>query len=263
MKQDIRVVILEDDPFARNWMFLIAVRDWRTRVIGQVSHPSDLIPFFEDASKTDLIIMDTDIPGGEDWIPRIHQILRERGHFPKILCTGIRPNANILCQLGHPAFTGYVLKDEICYSLAWAVSQAMNGYWVITDGIQSLAAEIHFELPRPCKVLNGRNAISFLPDRQADVAKLVISSVLRKEMADEISVSEDWIYQVVSKVYDRFGVKELLNDEQALRDYVGDDEMIISYFQRVYQDSKAGKKPRDMETLAFHIITMPEMVELK
>jgi DNA-binding NarL/FixJ family response regulator len=156
-----------------------------------------------------------------------------------------------------------VLKEEICYSLAWAVSQAMSGFWVITESIQALAAQYNFNIPRPCKVLNGRNAISFLPERQADVAKLVISSVLRKEMADEISVSEDWIYQVVSKVYDQFGIKDFLKDEQALREYVGDDEIIVSYFQRVYQDSRSGKHPKDLETMAFHIITMPEMVELK
>ena len=35
MVNDIRVVIVEDDPFARNWMALLAARDLRTRVIGE------------------------------------------------------------------------------------------------------------------------------------------------------------------------------------------------------------------------------------
>ncbi len=31
-KTEFQIVILEDDPFARNWMALLAARDWRTRV---------------------------------------------------------------------------------------------------------------------------------------------------------------------------------------------------------------------------------------
>lgn len=31
MVEDVRVLILEDDPFARNWMSMLAARDLRTR----------------------------------------------------------------------------------------------------------------------------------------------------------------------------------------------------------------------------------------
>ena len=71
MSKEINVIIVEDDPFARNWMVLVGVRDWRTRIVGEVNGPSQLIPILKDkAIRTDFIIMDTDIPGGEDWIPR-------------------------------------------------------------------------------------------------------------------------------------------------------------------------------------------------
>jgi DNA-binding NarL/FixJ family response regulator len=263
MRQDIRVVILEDDPFARNWMVMIAVRDWRTRVVGEANNPTELLACLKTCGPVDLIIMDTDIPGGEDWLPYIREQIAKQKPFPKILCTGIRPNQNVLSQLDHPAFMGYILKGEICYSLAWAVSQVMNGFWVITDSIQALATENNIPLRKPCKVLNGKNVLSFLPQRQAEVAKLVISSVLRKEMADEFVVSEDWIYQVVSTVYSAIGIKDFINDKQALLEYFGDDDMILANFEKVRQDMNNGKKPRDIETLAFHIITMPEMAELK
>ena len=72
LAEDIHVVILEDDPFARNWMVLVGVRDWRTRVVGEINEPSQLISILNDKStRKDLLIMDTDIPGGENWIPRI------------------------------------------------------------------------------------------------------------------------------------------------------------------------------------------------
>ena len=69
---DIQLIILEDDPFARNWMALLAARDWRTRLVGEFDQPLKVIPVLhQKASFVDVILMDTDIPGGEDWIPQI------------------------------------------------------------------------------------------------------------------------------------------------------------------------------------------------
>jgi DNA-binding NarL/FixJ family response regulator len=264
MVQDINVVIVEDDPFARNWMVLMGVRDWRTRVVGEVDEPSKLLPILKDkTAHADFIIIDTDIPGGENWISRILETVASLNQIPKILCTGLRPNAEVLRQLSHPAFVGYILKDEIRYSLAWAISMAIDGKWVITDGVQALAYSIGFQLPKSCLVLDGRNVIGQLDERKANVARLAfLFSIERKELADELGVGKDWGYQLVSEVYEELGIKDVLEDEEILQNYFGDYELIMSYIKKI-KKSRRGLKSKDMETLAFHMITMPEMSELK
>jgi DNA-binding NarL/FixJ family response regulator len=264
MRRDIRVVIVEDDPFARNWMVLLAVRDWRTRVIGELGDPAQLIPFLTDpVSPADFILLDTDLPGGEDWIPRILDILSRQKHQPKILCTGIRPNAQVLRELHHPAFGGYILKDEIGYSLAWAASLAIEGTWVITDSIQALAAAERIRLPHPCVVLEGRHRIEGLSQRQADVARLAfLFSIERRELADELGVGEDWGYQLVSAVYENMGIKDILADDELVHEYFGSSELILSFVERIRSEMRGSGKSKDMETLAFHVITMPEIREV-
>ncbi len=264
MKRDIRVVVVEDDPFARNWMVLLAVRDWRTRVIGELSDPAQLVPFLTDPiSPVDFIILDTDIPGGEDWIPRILELISGMEETPHILCTGVRPNKDVLAQLSHPAFAGYVLKNEIGYSMAWAISLAINGTWVITDGVQALASAEGVDLPKPCLVLEGRHRIVGLTPRQADVARLAfLFSIERRELADELGVGEDWGYQLVSAVYENMGIKDFISDEALVEEYFGDSDLILSYVDRIRSESKKSGKSKDMETLAFHVITMPEIKEL-
>ena len=42
MPKDIRVLIVEDDPYARDMMSLGLTRDWRTRVVGEVPNKGDL-----------------------------------------------------------------------------------------------------------------------------------------------------------------------------------------------------------------------------
>jgi DNA-binding NarL/FixJ family response regulator len=265
MRRDIRVVIVEDDPFARNWMTLVVVRDWRTRVVGEGDEPGKLLPYLKDpVTPADFVILDTDIPGEIDWIPRIKDTIASLAKFPKILCTGIHPNPHVLRQLDHPAFAGYILKDEIGYSLAWAISLAIRGTWVITDSVQGLASAEGIALPSPCLVLNGRNVIDHLTERQADVARLAfLFSIERRDLADELGVGRDWGYQLVSEVYDNLGIKDILSDDEFVKDYFGDYDLIMKYIDQIRKESKGSGKAKDMETLAFHMITMPEIKELK
>ena len=265
MAAEINVVIVEDDPFARNWMVLVGVRDWRTRVVGEVSEPSQLMPILKDKSRrTDLIILDTDIPGGENWIPKILETIETRSNLPKILCTGIKPNPRVIHQLNHPSFVGYILKDEIHYSLAWAISLAIDGTWVVTDGIQGLASNERIQLPSPCVVLEGRHVIGHLDERKADVARLaLLFSIERTELANEYGVGEDWGNQLVSAVYKELGIMDIFEDEVLLQDYFGDSELIMSYIESIKKEMGDKKKPKGMETIAFHMITMPEINELR
>lgn len=261
---DIRVIIVEDDPYARNWMALLAARDLRTRVVGELDEPSSLIRILEkNYQRVDLILLDTDIPSGEDWIPRIRNTLNSLEKNPLIICTGILANHRVLTQLNDPYFAGYMLKAEIDNSLSWAISLAVNGNWVITDSIQALASEVNFQLPKPCVVLEGRYAVQNLTAHQAQVARLAfLFSMERRDLADELGVTEDWGYGLVSAVYEKIGLKDILSDDIEVQDYLGKHTLLSAYFERIKEETEGPGKTRDMETLAFHLLTMPEIREL-
>jgi DNA-binding NarL/FixJ family response regulator len=264
-KNEFQVAIVEDDPFSRNWMALLAARDWRTRLAGEFEHPQQIIPrLHQKASKIDLILMDTDIPGGEDWIPPILGAISGMQYPPAILCTGIRANQAVLSRLSHPFFVGYILKNEINFSLAWAIDLAMSGKWVVTESIRSLASAINFPLPHPCTVLDGRKTLqSTLSKHQANVSRLAfLFSMERRELADELGIVEDWSYGLVSQIYEQLGIKDILNDDDAMNSYFEHQPLLLAHIQRIRAAGKNSMKAQDLETLAFHIITMPEMVEV-
>ena len=265
-KNEFQIIILEDDPFSRNWMALLAARDWRTRLAGEFDQPLKIVSFLhQKATDVDLIVMDTDIPGGEDWIPQILGAISGMKHPPAILCTGIRPNPEVLGRISNPCFVGYILKNEISYSLAWAIDIALSGKWVITEGVRSLASALRFPLPRPCVVLDGRRTLqSTLSRHQADVSRLAfLFSMERRELADELGVVEDWGYGLVSQIYEQLGIKDILNDEEVVDSYFANEPLILSHIHKIRSTGISSVKTHDLETLAFHIITMPEMVELQ
>jgi DNA-binding NarL/FixJ family response regulator len=265
-KSEFLIAIVEDDPFARSWMALLAARDWRTRLVGEFDQPLKIIPILtQKVATVDLVLMDTDIPGGEDWIPQILGAISGMKHPPAILCTGIRANPDVLARMIHPSFVGYILKNEISYSLAWAIDIAMSGKWVVTEGVRSLAASMRFPLSRPCVVLDGRRTLqSTLSRHQADVSRLAfLFSMERRELADELGVVEDWGYGLVSQIYEQLGVKDILTDDEVMQSYFEDQPLILAHIQKIREKGKASVKAHDLETLAFHIITMPEMVDLQ
>ncbi len=264
-KIEFQVVIVEDDPFARNWMALLAARDWRTRLAGEFDEPLKVIPLLhQKASNIDLILLDTDIPGGEDWIPEIKTAIAGLEHPPLVLCTGNRANPEVLKHLDDGSFTGYILKNEISFSLAWAIDIALTGKWVITESVRSLATQVGFQLPHPCVVMDGRKTLqSTLSKHQAEVSRLAfLFSMERRELADELGIVEDWSYGLVSQVYEQLGVKDILNDDEALQSYFGDQPLILAHVKKIREANNHSFKAHDLETLAFHLITMPEMVEL-
>jgi DNA-binding NarL/FixJ family response regulator len=264
-KTEFQIAIVEDDPFARNWMALLAARDWRMRLAGEFDEPLKIIPLLhKKASFIDLILLDTDIPGGESWIPQILGAISGMQHPPAILCTGIKADPDVLGRMAHPCFAGYILKNEINYSLAWAIDIALSGKWVVTEEVRSLASAMRFPLPHPCVVLDGRKTLqSTLSKHQADVSRLAfLFSMERRELADELGIVEDWSYGLVSQIYEQLGVKDILNDEEYLQSYFGNEPLILSHVEKIRAAGKNSMKAHDLETLAFHIITMPEMVDL-
>jgi hypothetical protein len=208
--------------------------------------------------------MDTDVPRGEDWIPSILSTISSLKYQPKILCTGLKPNAEILRRLVHPSFAGYLLKDEIRYSLAWAISAAVNGRRVITNSILDLAFSIGFSIPRPCAVVDGLKIIGDPSERHEHVGRLAfLFSMERGEMADEFGVGEDYIYQLISRAYKNLGVEEVLSNPAILKEYFGQSRLIIAQIERIKKASKSSVKAKSKETIAFHMLTRPEITELK
>lgn len=261
MKDDINIIVVEDDPYSRNWMTLLAARDWRTRVVDEAENPKLLLKFLRKSNiKIDLIILDTDIPGDEDWLPTIIKASNNKKHFPKIICTGIRPNKTILKQLTHKPFAGYIIKREISNSITWAISLAMEGNWVITDSIQALISEINFPVPKPCVVLDGQHPIQNLTKHQAHVARLAfLFSMERRNLADELGITEDWGYGLVSAVYEKMGLKDVMSNEEEIRNYLGNHELLITHLENIKSEANKSNKTKEMETLAFHMLTMPEI----
>jgi hypothetical protein len=249
-------------------MTFLLVRDWRTRVIGEVAGMVEVQAFLKNNNeRIDMLLVDTDhnplSTGGNeetDWLAQLPDSLSAQRFPPVILGIGLHGDGRVLHQMAHHLFVGYLLKDEIRYSLAWAASLAAGGHWVMTPGVEPLLASAGIALPAKRLVLDGRALMYDFTESEARVARLAfLFSVERRDLADELKISKAWSYGVVSGIYDKLGMDAIVNGQVDPTEYLGDNPLVLAHLKEIVQRLGHSKKAQDMETLAFHLLTMPDI----
>ncbi len=263
MQRVIRTIIIEDDPYARDTMALLLRRDWRTQVVGEIGRLADLEEVIRD-EKPDLIVLDTEHPQDAHWIEKVARIVLTSKTSPRILCTGTFSDVHVLTQLDQPAFCGYVLKGEIVYALAWAVVQAAQGNWVMTPSTRQTAEKIPFH-PLHALTLTGERQIPGLTHREAEMARLAILFNLRRaNLADDMNIQYSTISEYVNQVYEKLGLHDIQDGSVEPESYFSGQTQVLNHFsdslEHIWQDGRKKKAP-DMDTLAFHLLTIPEVVD--
>jgi DNA-binding NarL/FixJ family response regulator len=264
MPRDTRVFVIAEDLFARNWISLLLVRDWRTRLVGDAGSLERVVDGLKNAAgRIDLILIDTEISHNEPWMAPLLDALHSFAPSARVLLTGLKPDERLLRQSMEAQFTGYILKDEICHSLVWACVLGAEGKWVITPGLQPLVGRMGLHLRRDSVMLDGRRTLSTLTDREiAVVRQAILFSVERYDLADELAISQDWTYGLVSGLYKKLGLEEILSGEVDPSIYLGQNRLVLDHVKGILERFKGSKKAVELESLAFHLITTPEIEEI-
>lgn len=265
MKKEARVLIVDDDPFAENWMALLLARDWRTRVVGEAASLEEMLSALNAVEeKPNFVLLNLDLLESiQDWgklVPQIAPLAAPLvAPLPVLL---VAKTARRIEQIDPFAgFCGCVLKAEIRYALGWAVALAEPDQWVITPGVEQHLRRSNG--PARVLVLNGRKPIHNLTEHEAEVARMaLIFSMERRELSDEIKISEDWSYGLVSSIYHKLGLEEILSGEVDPAEYLGKSIAENPRFQEILRQAAGSRKRNDLESLAFHILCMPEIREL-
>jgi len=113
--------------------------------------------------------------------------------------------------------------------------------------------------------LDGRPPVANFTHREKDVARLgLLFNLPQRDIADELVVSTDFVAETMSQLYEKLGVHELLSGETPL-EQIFDDERLVARFRDIlersecYANGKAGRKAPWMPTIAFHLLTAPEI----
>jgi DNA-binding NarL/FixJ family response regulator len=267
MPKDINVLVVEEDPYSRDMITMLLTRDWRTRVAGELQS-YDLISDFlaQPMQPLDVILIGLETPGDQDWPLRVIDDMLMLPDPPVVLYAGTNLESSIFKYLDKPTFGGFLLKSEVAYSIASAVALTYQGNCVITPGVRDIA---HRQpTTKPMVVVDGSHKVANFSRRESEIIHLgILFNMSQRDLADELLIGTDWISETMSNIYEKLGLREILNGEVPLNLYF-EDEVVITHFERILdraqKSSHTGKfrKAPWMSTLAFHLLTVPEIDEL-
>lgn len=265
--KDLNLLLIEDDPFARDLMGMLLTRDWRTRLVGEVGSEEEVRrALAEPGRRIDAILLDTEVPDEANWLPRIAGLAALADPSPRILCTATKPDAHSLRQAVESGFGGYLIKKEIGYALGTAVSHSVKSRrFILTPSGYRAALGARLPLPPDSWLFDGTKPVAKLTPREAEIARLaILFNHPYNELSDELLIRADQVGKVVSQVYEKLGMDYIISGEIP-PETIFDDEVILRNFRRILQQVAARKSKRkaaDMPTLAFHLLTQPEMRQI-
>jgi len=259
MYKDILVAIIEDDLFSLNWMSLLLVRDWRTRVVSGIQNVEQLNRTLNEfQNRIDFFLVDIDAINSDCELTDICKLIYQKNEKAKIIFIGVGPSKSVFKYMQNLNCFGYINKNEIRFSLSWAISLAAEGNFVLTRSTFDLFNQANYILPQNKLILKGRDFFLGLTDRENEVAKLaIIFSLGRRDLADELKISDQWCYGLVSELYTKLGIGDILSGDVDPSIFFGESKVINDHYKEIITQLKTSTKARDLETLAFHLLTMP------
>ena len=115
MKRDILVALYSEDSYAINWMSLLVVRDWRTRVVVEASSAAELhVHLNQEHQYIDTMVLDLDL------ITNLRQVSKEINAYasysrknPKVIAVSSTQMPSYFDEIDSDLICGYLLKQEI------------------------------------------------------------------------------------------------------------------------------------------------------
>lgn len=267
MQKELNVIIVEDDPYARDFMSILLRRDWRTRVVGEYSSLSGMElkqALRSPSAHVDILLLDTEVANDENWPAKVVQMTRVLPRPPLIVFTCTSPEPHILERILQAKGGGYIAKSEILYALATAITGAAKGQFVITPGVLIVAGRL--ELPKDTLIMDGTMPAANFSSREKDLTRLgILFNLPQRDIADDLIISTDFVAEVMGHIYEKLGVREILDGEKGLESFFQDEKVqercrgILQQYEA--NGSRTGRKAPGMSTLAFHLLTVPETTE--
>jgi len=256
-----RVVVMEDDLYARNFMMMLLMRDWRTTVVADVSNEKELLDVLNNpVEKIDVILLDTEAPHHMDWLINATKLVKSSRHNCFILCTGTKPHSTTLKNILTLQCHGYVIKDEISYGLAAAVQYVAMGRWVITPSVKSIAAEYRIELPHEKMVIINHVGLDFLTQREKQILELsILFNLSQRDVSDETGISRNQVGKYVRRAYVKMGLDDFLVREN-LPEGIFESILVLHRFKKAQIHHLNKQRVPNKATLAFHLLTFIEEV---
>lgn len=210
MDTPVRVLVVDDDYYAREAMRSLLSRDSRTRVWGLASDVAEALELLGGTAALkapEVILLDVRLGGAErggiEGIPAF----RAAAPTARILVTSVSNDEDIVASALAAGADGYVWKNESAAGIGTAVVWVAGGRLVVTNSIaERLLGEVTGASEHAAEVLPDQPRWTDLTQAVRKVVYLYcLCGLSAKEIADELQLSVNTVNAHIRSAYGVLG----------------------------------------------------------
>ncbi|MFJ6532599.1 response regulator [Microbacterium sp. NPDC091662] len=200
--QEIRVVIVDDDPLVRSALSHFVSRDPEITVIAQAEDGVEAIATVE-REQPDVVMMDVQMPE-MDGIEATGVIAERWPHVRVLAVTTLDGSDTVLPMLSAGA-SGYLLKDSSADDIVTGVREVHSGASSLSPRIASMLIK-HVRESTP--VAADAAALEPLTDREVEVLHCLAKGMSNAEIAKALIVSEGTVKAHLGRMMSKWHLRD-------------------------------------------------------
>jgi DNA-binding NarL/FixJ family response regulator len=190
----IRVLLVDDHSVVRKGLRTFLAYDAELDVVGEAAEGAEALTMAQEL-KPDVVLMDLLMPG-MDGIAATAAIRRALPETEVLALTSVLEDASIVGAIRAGAI-GYLLKDTQADALCQAIKAAAAGQVQLTP---KAAARLMQAISTP-------ESSEALTERETEVLRLLAQGQSNKQIARDLSISEQTVKSHVSRILAKLGVQ--------------------------------------------------------
>lgn len=208
---EVRVLVVDDDFFARSDLLGRLARHSRVRVVGEADGPEPALSLLHSGqleAQPQVILVDLAYEQAE--IDMAHFIAEACKLIPgvKVLGMSVRQDETLALQAIRAGAAGVVWKNEVRSRICTAVIRTQEGFCMFTAGVVARLCGQDRLLPDEVRVVGRPEDRQFTP-RVSQVARLWCEEGMSaREIAQELHLTVSTIRGYVKEIYQVLGVAD-------------------------------------------------------
>lgn len=255
------VAILAHDPYSRNWISHIIFLDWRAQVSDMFTSSEEIKSALGGNFAPSLDILLFDLDGFQGSLSDLLDFIFDVAPEIRIIFLSSAFEKQIFEYLYRGQVAGFLIKSEAEISIGWAIEYVRQGRLVITETVQNSALSMGFEIGEKYLVISGIESDDYLSSTENRYAKMAfVHSMPRGNLADELLISPNSSWTIISNLYNSLGVVDLLRGDDWIDFNLDEQAIISSHFKETEGHGYTTRKGSSKETLAFHVYSKPRIL---
>ena len=204
VQKPIRIIIADDHPIFREGLRRLLEAEPGLIVVGQAGDGDEALQQVQKL-RPDVLLLDLAMPkmGGLDVLRELND---QRSTVRTVLLTAAIEREEAVQALASGAF-GVVLKESATQLLYKCVRTVASGeYWIGRDRVADILKSVAEEHRKPQEPAPA----SLLTKRELQLVAAIVGGSSNKDIAQELSLSEQTVKNHLSNIFDKVGVSNRL-----------------------------------------------------